>query len=102
MRALGASFADVVMINSFHVWTSPLLTRDEHFTAFSAVKDEFMSPPHSAWTAVGTTGLLSDTGHPQVDAEFVRFGSRQDLLDGEETIEAPAPDPALLVDQFAP
>jgi hypothetical protein len=26
------------------------------------VKDEFMPAPHPAWTAVGTTGLLLETG----------------------------------------
>ena len=64
LEASGASFADVVMINSFHVWTGPNseLTRDEQFDAFEAVKDEFMPPPHPAWTAVGTSGLLSDGG----------------------------------------
>ena len=64
LKAHGATFADVAMINSFHVWTGPHFTgsRDEHFAAFSAVKDEFMPPPHPAWTAVGTTGLLADSG----------------------------------------
>jgi enamine deaminase RidA (YjgF/YER057c/UK114 family) len=64
LTAAGASFADVVMINSFHVWNSPHFSgsRDEHFEAVSEVKDEFMRAPHPAWTAVGTTGLLSDTG----------------------------------------
>lgn len=64
LRASGADFADVVMINSFHVWDSPHFQggRDEHFAAFAAVKDEFMAAPHPAWTAVGTTGLLADTG----------------------------------------
>ena len=64
LKAAGAGFEDVVMINSFHVWQSPHFTggRDEHFKAVSEVKDEFMPAPHPAWTAVGTTGLLSDTG----------------------------------------
>ncbi|HEY8616419.1 RidA family protein [Phenylobacterium sp.] len=64
LEAGGASFADVVMINTFHVWDGPGFqgTRDEQFAAFGAVKDEFMTAPHPAWTAVGTTGLLSDTG----------------------------------------
>lgn len=64
LRAAGVGFADVVMINSFHVWSGPNFegTRDEQFAAFSAVKDEFMPPPHPAWTAVGTTGLLADGG----------------------------------------
>lgn len=68
LKASGASFADVTMINTFHIWTGPNFTgtRDEHFAAFSAVKDEFMSAPHPAWTAVGTTGLLSDTAHVEI------------------------------------
>jgi enamine deaminase RidA (YjgF/YER057c/UK114 family) len=64
LKASGAGFQDVVMINSFHVWQSSHFTggRDEHFKVVSEVKDEFMREPHPAWTAVGTTGLLSDTG----------------------------------------
>ncbi|HEX8568823.1 MAG TPA: Rid family hydrolase [Caulobacteraceae bacterium] len=64
LKAAGGGFEDVVMINSFHVWQSPHFTggRDEHFKAVSEVKDEFMAAPHPAWTAVGTTGLLAETG----------------------------------------
>jgi enamine deaminase RidA (YjgF/YER057c/UK114 family) len=68
LKAAGVSFADVTMINSFHVFNSPNFsgTRDEQFAAFAAVKDEFMSAPYPAWTAVGTTGLLTDTGIVEV------------------------------------
>jgi enamine deaminase RidA (YjgF/YER057c/UK114 family) len=64
LHAAGAGFRDVVMINSFHVWQGPNLeaTRDEQFAAFQQVMDEYMDPPWPAWTAVGTTGLLSDGG----------------------------------------
>ncbi|MFZ5721758.1 MAG: Rid family hydrolase [Pseudomonadota bacterium] len=64
LEAEGLSFADVVMINTFHVWDGPGFagTRDEQFAAFAAAKDEFMTAPHPAWTAVGTTGLLADDG----------------------------------------
>jgi enamine deaminase RidA (YjgF/YER057c/UK114 family) len=64
LKASGASFADVTMINTFHVWDSPYFEggRDLHFATFSSVKDEFMSAPHPAWTAIGTTGLLSENG----------------------------------------
>jgi enamine deaminase RidA (YjgF/YER057c/UK114 family) len=64
LEASGSSFADVVMINSFHVWTGPNFdgTRDQQFDAFEQVKDEYMKPPHPAWTAVGSSGLLSDGG----------------------------------------
>lgn len=64
LAAAGATFADVAMINSFHVWDSPHFagTRDAHFEAFSSVLGEFMAPPYAAWTAVGTTGLLGERG----------------------------------------
>jgi enamine deaminase RidA (YjgF/YER057c/UK114 family) len=64
LEAAGVGFQDVVMINSFHVWQGPNFTgtRDEQFNAFESVIGEFMKPPYPAWTAVGTTGLLSDGG----------------------------------------
>jgi enamine deaminase RidA (YjgF/YER057c/UK114 family) len=64
LEAAGVGFADVAMINSFHVFDTPHFagSRDEHFAALAAVKDEFMPPPHPAWTAVGTTALLLDSG----------------------------------------
>jgi enamine deaminase RidA (YjgF/YER057c/UK114 family) len=64
LAADGLTFADVTMVNTFHVWDSPHFQggKDAQFAAFSAVKDEFMSPPHPAWTAVGTTGLLGNGG----------------------------------------
>ena len=52
------------MINTFHVWTSDNFQGDRNaqLSAFIEVKDEFIPPPHPAWTAVGTTGLALDTG----------------------------------------
>lgn len=68
LEAAGASFQDVVMINSFHVWQGPNFTgtRHEQFMAFEEVIGEFIKPPYPAWTAVGTTGLLSDGGIVEV------------------------------------
>lgn len=64
LKAEGLTFADVAMINTFHVWDGPGFKggRDEQFAAFAAAKDEFMNAPHAAWTAVGTSGLLADDG----------------------------------------
>jgi enamine deaminase RidA (YjgF/YER057c/UK114 family) len=64
LAASGTSFENVVMINSFHVWQGPNFdgTRDEQFNAFEEVIDDYTKPPYPAWTAVGTTGLLSDGG----------------------------------------
>ena len=64
LDAAGTDFQHVAMINSFHVWQGPNFagTRDEQFHAFEDVIGEFMKAPYPAWTAVGTTGLLSDGG----------------------------------------
>ena len=62
LAASGADFSKVVMINSFHVWTAFEGDARTHLTTFIAVKDEFMPPPHPAWTAIGTSGLAIHTG----------------------------------------
>jgi enamine deaminase RidA (YjgF/YER057c/UK114 family) len=68
LKASGAGFEDVVMINSFHVWEGPdhPAPRREQLATFNAVKDEFMKPPYPAWTAVGTSGLLNEHGIVEV------------------------------------
>ena len=68
LAASGLTFADVTMINSFHVWESPAYPVPplEHFAAFQAVMREFMSEPWPAWTAVGTTGLLAPRGIDEI------------------------------------
>lgn len=60
LKSAGATFEDVVMINSFHVWEGPNFegTKDQHFALFEEVADTYLQPPYPAWTAVGTTGLL--------------------------------------------
>jgi enamine deaminase RidA (YjgF/YER057c/UK114 family) len=64
LNAADSSFDDVVMINSFHVWQGPNFagSKDDQFKAFEQVKEEFMHGPKPAWTAVGSTELLPNTG----------------------------------------
>jgi enamine deaminase RidA (YjgF/YER057c/UK114 family) len=64
LEAAGSDFQHVAMINSFHVWQGPNFSgsRDQQFHAFEDVIGEFVKAPYPAWTAVGTTGLLSDGG----------------------------------------
>lgn len=68
LRALGADFPDVVMMNTFHDWSAPEFKGDRiaQFEAFLAVKREFMSAPHPAWTAVGTSALIREGGVVEV------------------------------------
>lgn len=68
LTASGASFADVVMVNSFHVWDSPNFTgtRDQHWDAFYEVVADYVKAPYPAWTAVGSSGLLAKRGLVEV------------------------------------
>lgn len=64
LTAAGASFDDVALINSFHVWEGPDFTgaRMQQIEIISRVWREFSTGPRPAWTAVGTTGLLDPNG----------------------------------------
>ena len=77
LESAGVTFADVAMINSFHVWQGPNFTgtRDEQFKAFEDVIGEFVTAPYPAWTAVGTTGLLSDGGI--VEIQLIAHAARK-------------------------
>jgi enamine deaminase RidA (YjgF/YER057c/UK114 family) len=68
LQALGADFGDVVMMNTFHDWSAPEFKGDRvaQFEAFLEIKREFMSAPHPAWTAVGTSSLIRDGGVVEV------------------------------------
>lgn len=51
-------------MHSFHVARPATAGPDaklDQFRAFVAVKDEFMPPPHPAWTAVGVSALIPDS-----------------------------------------
>ena len=62
LKAAGADFDDVAMINSFHVWEGPDFVgpRMQQIEIISKVWGEFSDGPRPAWTAVGTTGLLGE------------------------------------------
>ena len=68
LEAAGATFNDVVMINSFHVWQGPDFegTKSEQFALFEEVAGNYLKPPYPAWTAVGTSGLLGSGGIVEV------------------------------------
>ena len=68
LESAGASFNDVVMINSFHVWQGPDFegTKSEQFALFEEIAGNYMKPPYPAWTAVGTTALLGTGGIVEV------------------------------------
>ncbi len=51
LAAAGLSFEDVVEITTYHV------NLQQHLGTFMKVKDEFVSEPWPAWTAIGITEL---------------------------------------------
>lgn len=63
LEAFGIGFHDVVMVNSFHDWTAEEFSgnRTLQGEAFVKVKDEAMGDARPAWTAVGTSGLWSES-----------------------------------------
>ncbi len=73
LKAAGAGFADVVKINTYHVFDSPHVAIDKvtQIDAVAEVKDEFLSEPYPTWTAVGTTALFPDKG--LVEIEIVAY-----------------------------
>lgn len=68
LEAAGATFDDVVLVNSFHVWDPPLFVgeRADQTAAMARVWREFSTAPRPAWTAVGSSGLLAETGFIEI------------------------------------
>jgi enamine deaminase RidA (YjgF/YER057c/UK114 family) len=64
LKAARLTFADVVQLETFHVFASPYFegTKQQHMDAFRAVKDEYFKAPYPAWTAIGVATLLPDNG----------------------------------------
>lgn len=55
--ALGASgleFRHIVEMTTYHV------DLRKHMAVFTSVKDEFVKPPYPAWSAIGTTELITE------------------------------------------
>jgi hypothetical protein len=89
LQALGADFSDVVMINSFHIWSAPEFNGDRMglFAAFREVKAKFMPAPHPAWTAVGTSGLIRDLGI--VEVQVIAYAPKRNAANSSAA-EAPS------------
>ena len=60
LERAGASWADVVEVRSFHTDVNAQID------AMAAVKRRYRPAPDPAWTAVGTSGLLSPTGVTEI------------------------------------
>ena len=54
LDAAGVKFSDIVEMTTYHVGLN------SHLDKFIAVKNEFISEPYPAWTAIGVTELASE------------------------------------------
>ena len=54
LAAAVLSFDNVVEMTSYHIELK------RHLQAFVKVKDEYVTPPYPAWTAIGVTEFISD------------------------------------------
>ena len=64
LQALGASSADIVSLQTFHVFGSKYFngSKQTHLDAFRTAKDAVIKPPYPAWTAIGIAELLPERG----------------------------------------
>ena len=69
LEALDASFADVVKLNTYHVFDSDYFdgSKIEHMEAVRAVKMEMMGDARPTWTAIGVSELFSDSGLVEIE-----------------------------------
>ena len=54
LAVAGLTFDDVVEMTTYHI------DLREHLASFTKVKDEFISFPYPAWTAIGVTELITE------------------------------------------
>ena len=60
LEAAGATLADVVEINTFHVEVKDTPSFEAEFAKFLAIHKVYFPEGYPAWTAVGTTALLAE------------------------------------------
>jgi enamine deaminase RidA (YjgF/YER057c/UK114 family) len=53
LASAGLTFGDVVEITTYHV------DLRKHLAAFTKVKDEYVTAPYPAWSAIGVTELIT-------------------------------------------
>lgn len=54
LASANLTFDDVVEMTTYHVGLR------EHLSVFMKVKDEYVSPPYPAWTAIGVSELITE------------------------------------------
>jgi enamine deaminase RidA (YjgF/YER057c/UK114 family) len=84
LEAAGSSLADVVELTSFHVGATDNAAFKAEFEILSRVHHEFFTEHYPAWTAVGTTALLSGEAPVELRAvAIVGSGATARVQSGE-------------------
>ena len=60
LNAAGAELTDILDFTSYHIGMK------DHIRAFVSVKDEFLSDPYPAWSAIGTTELAMPNARVEI------------------------------------
>lgn len=80
LETAGATLADVVELNSFHV-AKDHAEFERRFAPVAKVHAEFFPNHYPAWTAVGTSALYSDGAPMELRAEAIIGSGRAPRLD---------------------
>ena len=88
LESAGASLADVVELNSYHLATEHAEFR-RHMDIVLRVHREFFTDHYPAWTATGTSALFSKGASMEIRAEAIIGSGRSAKAD----IPKPAPAP---------
>ena len=71
----GATYADVVELTTFHTGPTDAAGFQDEFARFAPIHHEFFPSHYPAWSAVGTSALLSPGGGGTAGGGDDRFGS---------------------------
>jgi enamine deaminase RidA (YjgF/YER057c/UK114 family) len=77
LAAARLTFEDIVEMTTYHI------NLRKHPDAFIKVKDQFIHPPYPAWSAIGTTGLITEGALAEIRVICCRD------LRGEEGLSLP-------------
>ena len=81
LASAGASMADVVELTSWHVGATDSAAFNKEFETFSKVHAEFFTDHYPAWSAVGTTALLSPSAVVELRAVAIIGSGRAPRAD---------------------
>ncbi len=89
LELAGATMADVVELTSYHAQAADTAAFHEEFARFAPIHHEFFPSHYPAWSAVGTTALLSPGAPVELRAVAMIGSGRQPRAD----IPQPQPRP---------